>query len=67
MSEPLPSCPYDKRGRHELNVIIPESDTNPILLFCSHCGMTERQPIQLPAPLDDLPADAIYRIAKGEA
>ena len=62
MMEALPPCPYSKRGRHEINVVMPEHDTLPVLLFCAICGMTSRQVMDVPAPLDDLPSDAIAKM-----
>lgn len=64
MSDALPRCPYDKRGKHDLCVLVPESDARPIFLFCSRCGMTARHTVDLPEPIDDLPADAIARLAR---
>jgi hypothetical protein len=60
--EAMERCPYSKRGNHQINVIIPEHDTRPVLLFCSSCGMTSRQVMDVPAPLDDLPSDAIAKM-----
>lgn len=65
MNTPMPPCPYDKKGRHDLGALVPESDDNPLVLFCSHCGMTSRHSVQVPAPLDDLPGDAIAQLARG--
>jgi hypothetical protein len=62
VSEPLPACPYTKRGNHEINVIMPEHDTKPVLLFCAACGITCRQVMDVPPPLDDFPADAIAKM-----
>jgi hypothetical protein len=60
----MPPCPYTKRGQHAINVIMPEHDDRPVLLFCSVCGMTKRQTMDVPLPMDDLPADAIARLAR---
>lgn len=60
--EAFPRCPYTKSGRHELSVILPESSEYPSLLFCSHCGMARHHTLTLPAPLDDLPSDAIAKL-----
>jgi hypothetical protein len=64
MTEAMAPCPTGKKGRHDLSVIVPESDQNPVLLFCIHCGMTARHSVEVPAPLDDLPADAIRSMTK---
>jgi len=62
MSEPLPPCPYTRRGRHNLCAVIPEENEHPVLLFCDRCGMTTRQSVALPAPLDDLSTEDIVRL-----
>jgi hypothetical protein len=64
MSEPLPPCPTGKKGRHDLSVIVPESDSNPLLLFCVHCGMTSRHNVEVPAPMDDLSTEDLMRLTK---
>jgi hypothetical protein len=64
MSEPLPRCPTGRKGRHELCVVVPDNDQNSVLLFCSHCGITARETMELPRPLDDLPADVLREIAQ---
>ena len=64
-SEPLIKCPSGKKGRHNICAILPGEDGKPVLLFCSLCGVTIHQAMDLPVPLDDLPADAIARMAKG--
>lgn len=64
MKRALPPCPSGKKGQHALNAIIPSSDDNPVLLFCHHCGANLRLAVDLPKPIDDLPSDAIERIAK---
>jgi hypothetical protein len=65
--EPLPKCPYapkKARGAHDLSAVIPDTVDNPMTLFCSRCGMALRHSLSLPLPMDDLPSDAIARMAK---
>lgn len=64
MIEPLPPCPYGKKQQHSLCAVLPDSSALPVLLFCSVCGMTKREVMDVPPPMDDLPSDALSRIAK---
>jgi hypothetical protein len=61
---PCPSAAKGNRGAHCLSAVIPDNDGNPVLLFCDRCGMTTRHAMALPAPLDDMPSDAIRQLAR---
>lgn len=63
MDDPMPRCPYSKRG-HRISVIVPESSEHPAVLFCDRCFATRHVTFDLPKPMDDLPADAIARITQ---
>lgn len=63
----MDSCPYAKSGKHALNAILPGEDGRPFVLFCAHCGATKTVSMELPTPLDDLPADAIAKLAERKA
>lgn len=60
-TESWPPC-YD--GDHKIHPILPESDENPVLLFCQKCGRTGQATVLALAPMDDLPSDAIEQMAK---
>lgn len=62
-TEPLPDCPYSKRG-HRLSVILPPDVDHAVLLFCDRCGMTQAHTLDLPVPMDDLTAEAIADLAR---
>jgi hypothetical protein len=63
----MPRCPYGKKGRHEINVLVPDDTEHPFVLFCSICGMTKRESVVLVTPMDDLPSDAIAQMVnRGE-
>lgn len=64
-------CPFaapKTRGAHELCIIIPsEHGEQVVLAICPRCGESARYPMELPLPMDDLPADAIARMAQRRA
>jgi hypothetical protein len=67
MTPAMDPCPYaapKARGAHDLCLVIPDNDGTPILAICSRCGDAVRHAVDLPAPLDNLPADAIAKLAK---
>jgi hypothetical protein len=64
MMEPCPYAPKKARGAHELCLVVPESDGNPLILACTRCGMVARHSVELPAPLDDLPSHAIAELTR---
>lgn len=57
-------CPYSKKGKHALSVIVPETSDEPATLFCEVCGMTKTVALTFPVPADDLVAEA-ERILRG--
>lgn len=60
----MEKCPSGKRGRHHLNAVLPGEDGRPFVLFCEWCGATRHVDMDTPAPLDDLPADAIAELSR---
>lgn len=65
MTEPLPPCPFTKRGRHALSVIVPETSDLPATLFCEVCGMTKAVALTFPRPLDDVMAEVEATLERG--
>ncbi len=65
---PLPPCPFEKRGRHHLMVIVPESDDNDLTLICEACCAIRRIPVTgrlVGETLDGLTADDIEKAMRG--
>ncbi len=55
-------CKVDAKGRHELNVVIPDEYDRDMTLFCANCGALRRVPVSgqlLASRLDDLTAAEI--------
>jgi hypothetical protein len=61
---PCPFAPKKAHGAHDLCLVIPENDGNPVLAICSRCGDAVRHSVEPPPPLDDLPSHAIAEIAR---
>ena len=63
---PMDPCPYNKAGRHELNIVVPTEDTGDLTLFCDRCGAIRRLPVSgaIASPLDDMPAAYIAWVGR---
>lgn len=66
---PLKRCPFapkGQRGAHDLTVVLPDNDANPMLMACTRCGDIVRHDIQVVQAMaaDDLPSDAIEKLAR---
>ena len=59
-------CPVDKRGRHSMAALWPESSVGDMTMYCERCGMVRRLPMsgEVGVPLDMLDADEILRSAR---
>ena len=65
---PLPPCPVDKYGRHDLGVIVPESDDGDLTMFCERCGTVRRIPVRgaVSGSLDGLTAEQIAEAIRAD-
>lgn len=54
MTEPLPRCKVGRKGRHELNCILPDTVENPAVLYCVNCGSTKSVLLKKLPPADDV-------------
>lgn len=55
-------CPYRKKGRHDISVVLPEDADHDMTLFCDACGAVRRMPVNgspLASRLDDLTTEQI--------
>jgi hypothetical protein len=53
----MDKCPANKKGRHALSVIVPDTSELPAVLFCEWCGQTKHVSLtSLPHP-DDVIAE----------
>jgi len=59
--DPLPPCPYAKKGAHVLDAILPEDGEGLATLFCNQCGIVRTFSLS-PVRADDLTADEIDRL-----
>jgi hypothetical protein len=53
VTDPLEPCEVGRKGRHELNAILPDTVDNPAILFCAHCGATKTVSLMHLPPADD--------------
>lgn len=64
----MDKCPIGKRGRHELNAVLPDDADKDMTLFCAHCGALRRVPVTgalFASRLDDLTPAEIERAVTG--
>lgn len=45
---PMAPCPYDKRGRHHMAFVIPETSEGDLTLACEACAAIRRVPVSGP-------------------
>ena len=59
VSAALPPCPYAKRGRHRIALILPSSAKGWVTATCDACGTVVRYPVSGTLfPMDDATAVA---------
>ena len=64
MTDPLPACQFDKRGRHDLMAFFNADNPDiPATVICCHCGISAQYPLTWTGEgsLDTLSADEIAR------
>lgn len=64
MTDPLPPCEVDKRGRHDLMAFFHGDNFDiPATLVCTHCGISKQVPLTWSGEgtLDTLSAEEITR------